>query len=96
MSLPSDARLRQNERTASRLVDGKAVVIVIDARRLHTLNGVGSRVWQLADGRSVDAITRAIVEEFEVDRPTAERDIDAFVRELRDLGALDVLPPEAP
>ena len=41
---------RKSERIAARSVDGKAVLVVLDARKLHTLNAVGTRVFELCDG----------------------------------------------
>jgi hypothetical protein len=62
----SRCEVRQSERTASRVIDGKAIVITIDQNELHVLNGVGTRVWQLLDGRELGAVVEAIVAEFEV------------------------------
>ena len=81
---------RRNERVAARVVEGKALIVVIDQKQLHTLNEVGTRVWELCDGRSRDAIAAAIVDEFEVDEQTALRDVQRFVAELRALGALEL------
>lgn len=90
--IAGDATPTRNPRTAARVVDGKALIVVIDQRRLHTLNAVGTRVWELCDGRSVLAIADALAAEFEVDRDTALRDVQRFVEQLRELGALE---PEA-
>ena len=79
--------LAQNERTASRVLDGKAVVITIDHNQLHVLNAVGTRVWQLADGRSIDAIVEQIIREFEVDRERAKADVLAFAEQIIAAGA---------
>ncbi len=80
-------RLTQNERTACRVIDGKAVVITIDRHQVHVLNGVGSRVWQLADGRPIDAIVDEIVAEFDVEREQATLDVCHFAEQLIALGA---------
>ena len=49
----------------------------------HDLNQVASRVWELSDGkRTVAEIARVLIDEFEVDQATAERDSADFVREL--------------
>ena len=71
-------------------IDGKAVVITIDRNQLHVLNAVGTRVWQLMDGRSLSAIVGAIVEEFEVDRSRAASDVRAFAERLLAVGAARV------
>jgi hypothetical protein len=80
-------RLVQNERTACRLIDGKAVVISIDRNQVHVFNSVGTRVWELADGRSLEAIADQITCEFEVERPQASLDVRAFAERLVAIGA---------
>ena len=73
--------------TASRLVAGEAVVLSLDTKVLRGLNAVGSRVWDLIDGaRTLDQIVDVIVAEFDVTRPVAAADVEAFVRQLVDKG----------
>ena len=83
---------RRAERTAARVVDGRALVVVLDDHALHTLNEVGTRVWELCDGRNVGAIATAVAEEFEVDAPRALDDVRQFVERLLDCGALALEP----
>jgi hypothetical protein len=83
-------RLLQNERTACRVIGGKAVVITIDHNQVHVFNSVGTRVWELADGRSIDAIVEAIVDEFEVERARAALDVRTFAERLVAVGAARV------
>jgi GeoRSP system PqqD family protein len=86
-SVTSDAPIK-NPRVAARIVEEEALVVVIDQKQLHALNRVGTRVWELCDGRSVDEIAEVLVAEFEVEGDTAQRDVRDFVRELREAGAL--------
>ena len=87
---------RKSERIASRAVDGKAVVVVLDARKLHTFNAVGTRVFELCDGaRDVAAIARQIAVEFEVDAARAEHDALAFLAQLIVEGAVELAPGAA-
>lgn len=87
--------IKQSSRTASRVVEGSAVVIVIDQQKLHTLNEVGTFVWSAAgtEGRTVDDIIGAVVDEFEVERDVASKDVLGFVEQLIGLGALEVEAP---
>ncbi len=69
--------------TASRVIEGEAVILSLDTKILRGLNPVGSRVWELIDGqRSVDDIVGVIVLEFDVSQEAAVRDVGDFVREL--------------
>ena len=73
--------------TASRLIAGEAVILSLDTKVLRGLNAVGSRVWDLIDGRrSVEDIVGVIVAEFDVTQPQAAADVGAFLRELVDKG----------
>lgn len=92
--LSGPERLLQNERTACRVIGGKAVVITIDHNQVHVFNSVGTRVWELADGRSLDSIVDAIVDEFEVERSQARLDVCAFAERLLALGAARVAGEE--
>ena len=83
-------RFEQCERTASRVIDGKAIVITIDRNQLHVLNDVGTRIWQLADGRSLSEIVEALVGEFEVQRERATADVFRFVEQLLAVGAAQI------
>jgi hypothetical protein len=88
MSLDADSILHKVDGQASRVTQGEALVVLAEQRELHRLNAVGTRVWELCDGRSVGAIVNAIVAEFEVDPPLAQADVLAFLEQLLGLGAL--------
>ena len=73
--------------TASRVIEGEAVILSLDTKVLRGLNPVGSRVWELIDGqRSVEEIAGLIVKEFDVECPQADQDVRGFVQELLDKG----------
>jgi hypothetical protein len=89
--LSGSERLRQNDRTACRVIDGKAIVITIDRNQLHVLNPVATRVWGLVDGRSIADIVEVIVSEFEVEPDRAARDVSAFAEQLLSVGAVELM-----
>ena len=73
----------RNPATAWRTIEGEAVILSMDTKVFRGLNAVGSRVWELIDGRrSVDEIARQIVEEFQVAPADAARDVSAFIEQL--------------
>ncbi len=79
--------LSRSPKTAWRVIEGEAVILSLDTKAFRGLNAVGSRVWELIDGRrSVDEIVGVIVREFDVTRERAAGDVQAFVRELLDKG----------
>jgi hypothetical protein len=78
-------------RTASRVIAGEALVMVIDRRELHRLNAVGTRVLELCDGKtSVATIAAAVQREFDVELDVAVEDVRRFLAELVAAGALSV------
>jgi hypothetical protein len=73
----------KHPRTASRVIDGEAIVVVCDENLVKILNSVGSRIWELADGnKTVSEIVKVICSEYEVDVEQAEKDTVEFVEEL--------------
>ena len=87
----------QNPKAAWRVYDGEAVIVSPADSTLHTLNAVGTVIWEAADGRTaMDAIVGRVVDAFEVDRATAARDAAAFVDSLCQRGLLTVLDVPRP
>ena len=87
----ADRYLAQNPRAAWRVYDGEAVIISPDDSTLHTLNAVGTLIWEAADGKTMlGAIMGRICTEFEVEPESAERDAMAFIEGLRQRGLLVV------
>src|SRR5689334_14385140 len=73
-ALDPTLRVRQATRIATREIEGRAVVILIDQQRLHTLDEVGTRIFALSDGRTIGAIADAIYDEFDLAHEIALRD----------------------
>jgi hypothetical protein len=73
----------------SRALDGEAVLVHAEQKKVTVLNGVGARVWELTDGhRSIAAIARVIASEYEVSLVKAEADALAFCQDLTRRGLL--------
>lgn len=65
------------------MIDGEALLVLADAGEVAVLNGVGSRIWQLADGsRSIGDIVAAIVAEYDTTADEVERDVVNFIEQL--------------
>jgi hypothetical protein len=68
---------------AARVVEGQAVIILADSGEVNVLNQVGTRIWEMVDGKhTVDAITATIVREFDVPLETARHDVEEFIQGL--------------
>ena len=75
--------IKNNEKTAYRIINGEAVVVNLKDSTFHTLNPVATFIWEQADGQiKVEQIIKKICQEFEVDWDTAERDCLEFLGEM--------------
>lgn len=89
-----DIRYVKDDSIVSRLIEGETILVPIrqraaDLDSIYTLNKVGSRIWELIDGkRKVKDIKKAIVDEFNVDEAKAEADIQKFLTQLEKIGAI--------
>lgn len=82
-------RLRTSDISA-RVIDNETIVLNLPTSRYFTINGVGTRVFELlSDEVSVDELVSTIVDEYEVDPAVARVDIELFVERLRDAGLLN-------
>ncbi|MBM4440910.1 MAG: PqqD family protein [Candidatus Rokubacteria bacterium] len=74
---------------AWRTFDGEAVLVSPDDSRLHTLNAVGTLIWEAADGRTaMDEIVGRVCEAFDVEPTVAALDVRGFVTTLSERGLL--------
>lgn len=54
-----------------------------DINAMQTLNETGAFLWTLLEQDTTkEAMAEALIKEYEVDKATAERDIEAFVKKL--------------
>lgn len=91
MKLGPATIVHQASRTASRVIDGQAVVIVMDEQKLHTLNDVGTFVWTQMEKRvQLGELADRVSSEYDVTSEQALTDVLAFTDELVRLGALEV------
>ena len=87
----------QNPRAAWRVYEGEAVIVSPEDSMLHTLNPVGSFIWEAADGHTaMDAIITRVCETFAIDHATAARDAAVFVDSLCQRGLLTILKEPRP
>jgi len=64
-------------------VDGETVMLSVRTGKYYGLDPVGSRVWALIEEpRRVSDLCTLLLDEFEVDRETCERDVLAFLEKL--------------
>lgn len=70
---------------------GEVVILDLKSGNYYGLDAVGARVWTLIEApTSLADIRRIIMDEYEVDAETCERDILAFVNQMQAVGIVEV------
>jgi hypothetical protein len=86
-------RLVRSPQVISAMQGGETILMDVGRETYHTLNEVGTRVWEiLATGASAEAISATICAEYALPpglaRSDVERDILGLLSQLRDLRLL--------
>jgi hypothetical protein len=81
---------------AYRKIGDEVVIVDTVNNRLMTLNGTGSVVWMMLDGRSIQEIADALVQSFSVERAQATEDVSAFLSEMESRGLVALRPTPEP
>ena len=72
----------------ARLVDGEVVLVHLETNRIFTLNGTGTRIWELLNGAEevgdLQALERRLHEQFEVDDDVLHDDVTALLRQFEE------------
>lgn len=89
MKFSDEMVIRRAPNALSRAFDHELAVILPTASAVRVLNEVGSRIWALADGRTLSEILEILLNEFEVERIQLRTDVEAFLTGLHDRGLLD-------
>ena len=85
-----ESKIQRQKDVAWRMIDGEAVIITPADSTMHTLNDVGTRIWELMTGtRSLREVAGVLCAEFEVDRERAEKDTLWFTECLAKKGLIE-------
>lgn len=76
-------RYRIHPDLSFRIIDGEAVILQVATTTYYSLNPTGTVLWEaLRDGATRDEMVGKILETYDVDRPTAEKDVDALLEDM--------------
>lgn len=82
---------KKSNRTASRIIDNEAVVVIPEENIVNVLNKTGTRIWDLVDGeRNLDEIATIIASEFGITYEEAYQDLMEFIKDLVDKGMMEL------
>lgn len=92
MTLTLSTRLRPSGDTLMRVLDGEAVLLGLKTAGYYGLDPVGTRIFTLIEERGLLAdVLTGVLEEFDVERDRAERDLLALCERLIASGLVDVV-----
>lgn len=78
---------RKNEKYPYRIIDGQALIIDPTTNIIKLLNEVGTRIWELIDGKKTgNDILNKIIAEYDVSPEVAKNDLIKFCQELATIG----------
>jgi hypothetical protein len=73
--------------------EGGITMIADSQDEIYRLDAVGERIWSLLEQPcAVSAVCKALEDEFSVDPETCERDVLAFLEQLREKGLIRLVP----
>jgi hypothetical protein len=91
MSISADDVVCQIEDIVASDIDDEKVMMSIEKGHYYGLDPIGSRVWELIETPvRVSELVDALAVKYDVDRPTCEQDVLAFLDELHQAGILRV------
>ena len=80
---PLDCYPHRSGELVWREIGGEVVILTADGREIHTLNKVGSAIWELVDGtRNIEELIALTCERFDVDFEVAQADVLEFAEQL--------------
>ncbi|MGI8801074.1 MAG: PqqD family protein [Solirubrobacteraceae bacterium] len=82
-----------SEAAAWQIVEGRVVMLDLDAERYYRLDSVGSRMWELlSEFGDVESVHARLLAEYDVDASELRQDLEDFVTRLVAAGLVQVEP----
>ncbi len=88
------AVLKKNKDMVTRVINRETILMPLfkssdDLSCIYTLNKVGSRVWELIDGkRNAVQIKQKLVQEFSGSEEEISRELEKFLKDLKEVKAI--------
>lgn len=81
--ITTDIVISQIEEIVASDIDGETVMMSIENGKYYGLDDIGSRIWELIEKPiKVSDLIDTLLERFDVDRETCEKDVLKFLNEL--------------
>lgn len=77
----------KSDKVASRIIDGEAVIIMLERQESVVLNNVGSRIWEIMDGqKDLNELASILTSEFDTTYQQALKDLVEFIEDIATRG----------
>jgi GeoRSP system PqqD family protein len=63
--------------------------IILYQGKMHSLNILGTEIWKLCDGRTLDDIVSELQKSFDVEEEVLREDISEFLKNMKDEGLIN-------
>lgn len=84
------SRMKVAENVVVRKIEDEVFIYDRERADVHSFNGVGAFIWRCIEKKyDGEAIVDALLEEYEIDRTTAVRDLRKFVGVITEQGLLE-------
>ncbi|HET6175532.1 MAG TPA: PqqD family protein [Candidatus Sulfotelmatobacter sp.] len=96
-----DETFVRSQSVVARVVAGETLIVPVRAKvgdlaSIYSFNGTGSLIWKLLESpKSLAELATAVAQEYDVEPALAERDVTAFVSEMKSVGLVQVPTPAA-
>ncbi|MBF0498456.1 MAG: lasso peptide biosynthesis PqqD family chaperone [Deltaproteobacteria bacterium] len=91
-SISSASIISRSQDVVSGNIDGEIVMMHIKAGMYYGLDDVASRIWELTEEPlRVDTLIDRLLDEYNVDRTTCERDVLDFLEDLHQGNILEIV-----
>jgi len=83
--------IQHSENIAWRIIDGQAYIVTVNDSKLHLLNEIGTRIWQLIE-RKIDFenLVKKLLSEYDVESEKLRADLKEFIEELKTKGLIKI------
>ena len=63
--------------------------IILHSGKMHSLNILGTEIWKLCDGKTVEDIIAELMESFDVEEDVLREDVNEFLKNMKEEGLIN-------
>jgi hypothetical protein len=92
MGINRDSKVVIGKSVSTSEIDNEKVMIDFETGKYFMIKGVGNDIWERVQSEiSVDDLISSLLSEYEIDEPTCETQVIAFLDKLNEYGFLKVV-----